>query len=186
MAAHAAAGRRTGRGAAPEVKAPPGAPVPVVHVITLLELGGAQQNTLTTVARLDRSRFAPQLVCGVGGLLDDEARALGVPVHFVPDLVRPVSFVRDRRAVRALEALLAPLAARGPVIVHTHSSKAGVLGRRAAARVGAGPVIHTIHGFGHDALAAGPMRLAGVWAERREGTGAAFHVTLPAAPDSSP
>jgi len=144
-----------------------GAPVPVVHVITLLELGGAQQNTLTTVARLDRARFAPQLVCGVGGYLDDEARALGVPVHFLPELVRPVAPLNDLRAARALAALLAPLAARGPVVVHTHSSKAGLLGRRAAARAGARPVVHTVHGFGHDALPRGPLRAAGVWAERR-------------------
>ncbi|MBM3985730.1 MAG: hypothetical protein FJ296_08610, partial [Planctomycetes bacterium] len=65
----------------------PGAPVPVVHVITLLELGGAQQNTLATLAHLDRARFAPRLACGAGGLLDGEARALGLPVHFLPDLV---------------------------------------------------------------------------------------------------
>jgi glycosyltransferase involved in cell wall biosynthesis len=149
------------------VSPPAGAPVPVVHVITLLELGGAQQNTLTTVARLDRARFAPQLVCGTGGFLDDEARALGVPLHFLPDLVRPVSPARDLRATRALTALLAPLAARGPVIVHTHSSKAGLLGRRAAARAGAKPVVHSVHGFGHDALPRGLLRLAGLWAERR-------------------
>jgi len=149
------------------VSASRGGPVPVVHVITLLELGGAQQNTLTTVVRLDRARFAPQLVCGVGGLLDDEARALGVPLHFLPDLVRPVSPVRDWRALRALERILAPLAARGPVLVHTHSSKAGLLGRNAAARAGAFPVVHTVHGFGHDALPKGPLRTAALWAERR-------------------
>ena len=57
--------------------------VPVVHVITRLELGGAQQNTLHTVATLDRTRFEPWLVTGPGGLLDDEARALeGVQLRF--------------------------------------------------------------------------------------------------------
>jgi glycosyltransferase involved in cell wall biosynthesis len=137
-------------------------------VITMLELGGAQQNTLQTVARLDRRRFAPQLVCGPGGLLDDEARQLDdVPVHFFTELVRPIRPHRDLLAVRRLRALLEPLAERGPVVVHTHSSKAGVLGRRAAARAGAGPVLHSIHGFGHAAIAPGPLRSLSLRVEAR-------------------
>ncbi len=141
--------------------------VPVVHVITKLELGGAQQNTLHTVARLDRSRFAPQLVCGPGGLLDDVARELDdVPVHFVPDLVRPIRPLKDRSATRAVRDLLAPMAAAGPVIVHTHSSKAGVIGRRAARAAGARPVIHTVHGFGHDAIRNPLLRRVAMGVER--------------------
>lgn len=144
------------------------APVPVVHVITRLELGGAQQNTLATVARLDRARFSPHLVCGPGGLLDGEARKLvDVPLHFVPELVRPVSPLRDWAATRRIAALLRPLAARGAVLVHTHSSKAGIVGRRAAAAAGAGPVVHSLHGYGHAALPAGPLRALALWAERR-------------------
>ena len=158
------------RGPAPAAarRARGGGPVPVVHVITQLELGGAQQNTLHTVASLDRARFAPVLVCGPGGLLDDEARASrDVPVHFLEDLVRPLSPRRDLAATAALAALLAPLAARGPVLVHTHSSKAGIVGRRAAARAHAGPVVHSVHGFGHAALPAGPVRALGLMVERR-------------------
>jgi hypothetical chaperone protein len=143
------------------------APVPVVHIITLLELGGAQQNTLYTAAHLNRSRFAPQLVCGPGGLLDAEARALpDVPLHFVPQLVRPVRPFADLAAVRAIAALLAPLARRGPVIVHTHSSKAGIVGRLAARRAGARPCVHTIHGFGHAAVAPPWLRRLTLAAER--------------------
>lgn len=130
-----------------------GGPVPVVHVITRLELGGAQQNTLYTVASLDRSRFAPRLVCGPGGLLDDEARELpDVPVDFVPELLRPIRPRQDLSAAAALRRLLAPLAARGPVIVHTHSSKAGIVGRWAAWRAGCRPIVHSIHGYGHAAI----------------------------------
>lgn len=130
-----------------------GRPVPVVHVITKLELGGAQQNTLHTVASLDRSRFAPQLVCGTGGLLDDEARALDdVPLTFVPELVRPIHPPKDIAAVRRIAGLLKPLVREGPALVHTHSSKAGIVGRAAARLAGAGPVVHSIHGFGHGAL----------------------------------
>ncbi len=143
------------------------APVPVFHVITMLELGGAQQNTLHTVASLDRARFAPRLVCGPGGMLDDEARALDVPVHFVPELVRPIRPATDFRATRTVAALFAPEAARGPVIVHTHSSKAGIIGRVAARRAGAAPVVHSIHGFGHDAIASPWVRRMVLATERR-------------------
>ena len=144
------------------------APVPVVHVITRLELGGAQLNTLHTVARLDRSRFAPQLVCGPGGMLDDEARALAdVPMHFVPSLVRPVHPLKDRAASKVVAGILRPLANRGPVVVHTHSSKAGVIGRWAAKAAGAGPVVHSIHGFGFGALRGGLSRRAALFMERR-------------------
>ncbi len=143
-------------------------PVPVVHVITRLELGGAQLNTLHTVARLDRARFAPQLVCGPGGMLDDEARALtDVPLHFVPSLVRPVHPFKDRAAAAAIADLLAAQARRGPVIVHTHSSKAGVIGRWASKAAGAGPVVHSIHGFGFDALGGSLSRRAALFMERR-------------------
>lgn len=128
-------------------------PAPVVHVITRLELGGAQQNTLHTVASLDRARFAPVLVTGTGGLLDDEARALpDLTCHFLPRLVRQISPVNDLAAAAALRAILAPLVKTGPVVVHTHSSKAGIVGRWAAQRAGAGPVVHSIHGFGYGAL----------------------------------
>ena len=127
-------------------------PVPVFHIITMLELGGAQQNTLHTVASLDRSRFSPRLICGTGGMLDDEARTLDLPVHFVPSLVRPIRPLADVAAVRAIARILKPEAGAGPVIVHTHSSKAGIVGRVAARLAGAQPRVHSIHGFGHEAI----------------------------------
>ncbi|GJM21768.1 MAG: glycosyl transferase family 1 [Planctomycetota bacterium] len=142
--------------------------IPVVHVITRLELGGAQQNTLHTVAQLDRERFEPWLIAGEGGLLDDEARALpDVTVHLLPELVRPVSPLKDMAATRSVQALLAPLAAAGPLLVHTHSSKAGVIGRSAAARLGIHPVVHTIHGFGFAALGGAFKQRVGLFLERR-------------------
>ena len=125
------------------------APVRVLHIITQLELGGAQQNTLYTCGHLDPSRFAVSLACGTGGYLDAEARALdGVPVFFVPALVREVRPYQD---LRALVALVRVIEKSRPDIVHTHSSKAGILGRWAAALAGIRGIVHTIHGFGfHD------------------------------------
>jgi glycosyltransferase involved in cell wall biosynthesis len=120
--------------------------VPVVHIITKLELGGAQQNTLFTVSHLDRARFRPILITGEAGLLDDEARQLpGVEFHQVPELVRPIRPLADVRALYRLTRLLRQLK---PRVVHTHSSKAGILGRCAAYLAGVPIIIHSIHGFG--------------------------------------
>jgi len=117
----------------------------VAHLITRLELGGAQQNTLHTVRHIDPERFEAHLVCGRGGYLDEEAAGSGVPVTFVDDLVRRVDPWRDLVALRKLTALWRRLR---PDIVHTHSSKAGVLGRLAARLAGVPVVVHTVHGYG--------------------------------------
>jgi glycosyltransferase involved in cell wall biosynthesis len=118
----------------------------VVHIITKLELGGAQQNTLFTVSHLDAARFHPVLITGEPGLLDQEARKLaGVEFYQVPSLVRPIRPLHDLLALVVLTRLLKRLK---PLIVHTHSSKAGILGRWAARLAGIPIVVHTIHGFG--------------------------------------
>ena len=118
----------------------------VCHIITKLELGGAQQNTLFTVSHLDASRFRAVLITGEPGMLDQDAKALpGVDVYQVPTMVRPLRPWRDLRALVFLTVLLRTMK---PTIVHTHSSKAGVLGRLAAWFAGVPIIIHAIHGFG--------------------------------------
>jgi glycosyltransferase involved in cell wall biosynthesis len=90
------------------------------------------------------------LVCGRGGMLDDEATKLpGVSVHFDDHLVRPVRPVEDARSLVSLTRLLRKLRRKStPMIVHTHSSKAGIIGRWAAWKAGAEISVHSIHGFG--------------------------------------
>lgn len=123
----------------------------VVHLVTRLDLGGAQQNTLYTAGHLDPARFDVAVGCGPGGLLDDEARRLcALParpfrLRFFPTLVRRVSPLDD---LRALFHLAAWLREERPDVVHTHSSKAGILGRLAARLAGVSKVVHTYHGFG--------------------------------------
>lgn len=136
--------------------------VRVCHVITQLELGGAQENTLYTVSHL-APPFHPILVCGRGGLLDTEARGLGVPVRFVPSLVRPIRPHLDALTLVRLARLFRE---ERPDIVHTHSSKAGILGRLAAALAGVPRVVHTIHGFGFHAAQPRPVRDAFIALER--------------------
>lgn len=117
----------------------------VVHLITRLELGGAQQNTLYCTAHHDRSRFRVGLWAGSGGILDDEARAIAdADIRLFSWLVHPIRLHRD---VFALARLVREMRAAKPALVHTHSSKAGILGR-AAARIARVPrVVHTVHGW---------------------------------------
>ena len=118
----------------------------VAHVITMLELGGAQQNTLYTVTNLNRTLFEPYLITGPGGMLDDEARELkDVTVRFCPELSRPIRPIADYQAYTQLRQILRDIR---PDIVHTHSSKAGILGRLAASAEKVPLLIHTHHGFG--------------------------------------
>jgi glycosyltransferase involved in cell wall biosynthesis len=123
--------------------------IKVAHVVTRLDLGGAQQNTLATVRGLDPARFDAFLVCGEGGFFDPEVRAdPGVRSIFLDSLVREVSPLRDLLAALELRKLFR---AERPDVVHTHSSKAGILGRLAAASAGVPVIVHTYHGFGfHD------------------------------------
>jgi glycosyltransferase involved in cell wall biosynthesis len=140
----------------------------VIHIITKLELGGAQQNTLYTVEHLDRERFAAALWAGDGGILNEEARRLdGVDFTVVPELVREVRPGADARALVRLTAMVKDEVRRsaGPVLVHTHSSKAGILGRWAAWRAGAAGVVHSFHGFGFNDFQRWPVKWAFIAAE---------------------
>jgi hypothetical protein len=75
-------------------------PVPVVHIITKLELGGAQQNTLFTVAHLDHNRFRPYLITHPEGILVPEALALnGVKSFLFPELVREINPLMDVKRI---------------------------------------------------------------------------------------
>jgi len=113
----------------------------VLHLITRLELGGAQRNTLATCHGLDPSRFDAHLAYGPGGMLDNQVRCAFSPL---PALQRAVCPVRDLRALRQIRALLASWR---PHVLHTHSSKAGILGRWAARSFPQIRVVHTVHGF---------------------------------------
>ena len=125
----------------------------VLLAITRLELGGAQRVVLDTAKELDRRVFDVALCWGPGDLLDREAVEIRnlerIPV---PTLVRPIAPVSD---LRALASLRAAVRSFQPQIVHTHSSKAGILGRLAA-RIEGVSTVHTVHGFGFTPLQAAP------------------------------
>lgn len=137
-------------------------PVGIAHIITKLELGGAQLNTLFTVEHLDPVHYRRILITGEQGLLDERAARLpGVEWYRIPSMSRRIQPVADLRAFVALRRLLSDL---NPTIVHTHSSKAGILGRWAARSVGVPVIVHTVHGYGFQA--ARWIRSLLVWIER--------------------
>jgi glycosyltransferase involved in cell wall biosynthesis len=120
----------------------------VSHIITRLVVGGAQENTVATVLGLRRKLgVSVHLLSGPttgpeGSLESKFADAPGL-LTIVPELIRPVHPLKDFIALRKLEKILR---AQKPDIVHTHSGKAGILGRLAAKRAGVPIIIHTIHG----------------------------------------
>ena len=137
--------------------------IPVIHIITMLELGGAQENTLHTVTHLDPQRFSPYLLAGPGGILDSEALKLEKGrFSFVRNLKREIRPVDDLVAIDQIRRRIRWIVEENsslPAIVHTHSSKAGILGRWAARLEGIPVVIHTFHGFGFNQWQPWPLRM---------------------------
>lgn len=142
----------------------------VTHVITRLIVGGAQENTIASVIGLrEKYRLDVDLISGpsagpegslvsglefrVSGFRDAanskpenrnlECAPQNPKLTVIPSLVRPVHPLKDLIALRRLESVFRE---SRPDIVHTHSGKAGILGRLAAARAGVPAIVHTIHG----------------------------------------
>lgn len=123
-------------------------PLRVTHIITRLIVGGAQENTVATVLGLGRRPgLHLDLIAGptTGSEGSLEPALAGCPgvLTVLPHLVRPVHPWADTLALVGLTKLLR---ARQPHLVHTHSGKAGLLGRLAARWAQVPIVVHTIHG----------------------------------------
>jgi glycosyltransferase involved in cell wall biosynthesis len=120
----------------------------VTHIITRLVVGGAQENTVATVLGLRQKPGVDVALIsgptyGPEGSLEPSVASYPRLLSIVPTLVRPVSPGKDWLALRQLTRLLK---ATRPEIVHTHSGKAGILGRLAARRAGTPVIIHHVHG----------------------------------------
>jgi glycosyltransferase involved in cell wall biosynthesis len=131
----------------PSPLTPASSPLRVLHVITRMVKGGAQENTLATAAGIHGAGWESSLITGpaVGpeGTLEPECLAAGVRTIHLPELVRELSPRQDQAAVRKLVALLRK---ERPHLVHTHTSKAGILGRLAARHARVPVILHTPHG----------------------------------------
>ena len=127
----------------------------IVHIITRLIVGGAQENTLLSCEGQHRDGHDVTLITGpaIGpeGSLMSRAEGGGYRVEVMPEMGRAIRPLRDYRTYAGLRNRLRELK---PDIVHTHSSKAGIVGRWAAAAAGMPAVIHTIHGLAFTASTA--------------------------------
>jgi len=120
--------------------------IKVAHIITKLEMGGAQDNTIYTVKNLNKEKFETILISGKGGILDEKVISdKEIKIIFVETLKREISPLNDIKAVFEIKKILDK---EKPDIIHTHSSKAGIIGRLAGKLSGINKIIHTFHGFG--------------------------------------
>ncbi|MFC1854616.1 glycosyltransferase family 4 protein [Candidatus Dependentiae bacterium] len=118
----------------------------VLYIITKLELGGAQKVCLSLFKSFKNST----LVSGDKGSLVGEAKKCG-DVKLSPYLVREIGVVGILREFKAFFVLFREIKKlrekHKNLIVHTHSSKAGIMGRWAAWLAGCRLIVHTVHGF---------------------------------------
>lgn len=132
-------------------------PIRVLHPITRLIIGGAQENTMLTADLMNKGAVgdgvghSPYQVSilsgpqtGPEGSLIEEVRQRNIPLTILPELVREVSPANDLKALLKMARIMR----NGRYhIVHTHSSKAGVLGRIAAKIARVPVIVHTVHGW---------------------------------------
>ena len=145
----------------------PTQPLRILHVITRLDVGGSAENTLLTVTGQAKRGHSVTLVAGVSGNPDstNESRAIAAGVRILRHrrLVRNISPVDD---LLALWDLFRHLRSNSYDIVHTHTSKAGVIGRIAAVLAGRRPVVHTPHGHIFYGYFSSALTKIFVWVER--------------------
>jgi glycosyltransferase involved in cell wall biosynthesis len=147
----------------------------VLHLITRLDVGGSAENTVISATRMPKAEFASSVISGrtvdPPPRLAETLRDAGVPFFEVPHLRRPVAVVRDCRALWQVWRLIRRLR---PDIVHTHSSKAGFIGRVAARLAGVPHILYTPHGHVFQGYFSAPVtrsfvvleRLAARWTDR--------------------
>ncbi len=120
----------------------------IAHVITRMNIGGAQENTLLSCRDLIRLFNDDVLLItgpseGPEGVLMEQGRGEGVPLRVIPQLRRAIHPWRDWSTYCELKRVLREFR---PNVVHTHSAKGGFLGRLAATAIDAPVVVHTVHG----------------------------------------
>jgi glycosyltransferase involved in cell wall biosynthesis len=119
----------------------------VLHCITHLDVGGAQDNTLLTVERLNRGKYDVHLASGPSGRWLKRAYQYADQVYLVNHLRQGSRDIQPASDLQALFETVSLIKHQGYDIVHTHSSKAGFIGRVAAWLAHTPVILHTIHGF---------------------------------------
>ncbi len=120
----------------------------VMHIITRMIVGGAQENTLYNCMDLVR-HHADEVILVTGPTTGPEGKLLaqsdiyGLEIHTAKSLIRAIHPLKDWQA---REQLLQIIDTWKPDVVHTHSAKAGLIGRDAAWASRVPCVIHSVHG----------------------------------------
>jgi glycosyltransferase involved in cell wall biosynthesis len=136
----------------------------LLYIITKLELGGAQKQLLDLISHLDSKRFNLFLFTARDGLLTEDAlRIKDLTLRRSRYLERPINPLKDFLALIEIYKFIK----RNKIeIVHTHSSKAGILGRWAARYAWAEIIVHTVHGWPFNNYQLCLWRRIYVWLER--------------------
>ena len=120
--------------------------IKIVRIINRFNLGGPTYNA-TFLTRFLSDEFETILVGGVHDLGEKDSlhilEAYGVTPIIIPEMKRSPNVLQDRKAYKKIKEIIR---VEQPDIVHTHASKAGFLGRRAAFACGVKNVVHTFHG----------------------------------------
>jgi glycosyltransferase involved in cell wall biosynthesis len=135
-----------------------------VQVLPLMS--GVQRVMLDIFRALEQREFELHVACCEEGPLTDELSRQGIHWHVVPALGRSIRPRRDLAAYRQLRELFKKWRFD---VVHTHSSKPGVLGRLAASHAGVPAIIHHVQGFSFHEFSSKASRLFGIAAERWAG-----------------
>jgi glycosyltransferase involved in cell wall biosynthesis len=119
--------------------------IKIAHIITKLELGGAQKTTLSLLRHMDKERYEIYLITSPAGYLKQEAFLIPeLNIFFINTLTRNVNILND---IASFIRISRYLKRNNISIVHTHSSKAGIIGRWSAWHAGARSIFHTVHGW---------------------------------------
>src|SRR4030042_947679 len=136
----------------------------LLYVITELELGGAQKQLLSLINQLNKEKYRPFLLTAREGLLLPQALSIpGITIKKSRWLTRPINPFKDLLALVEIYRFIKRNNIR---IVHTHSSKAGILGRLAARLAKTRVIIHTVHGWSFNHHQSILVRFFFVWLER--------------------
>ncbi len=135
--------------------------VKLLHLITRLDTGGSAENAVITSTCLNREKYDMLLIYGRS---EETPRDFQFRSMEMPNLVRNISPITDIGAFISLYKLFKK---EKPDILHTHSSKAGFLGRWAGWLAGVPRIIHTPHGHVFYGYEFGPLKAAFyLWLER--------------------